>query len=243
MVSPSGSGSGAGGSGSLGAPQSLTPWDVETSAWTQVNKAAMGIVPDSLEVAFSQLTQRYSHSYLSANTGYQATRNQPFLDHPIDSHMLSSLTPLSTDDALIAQNYEDLISQLPPEIRERFLFEAKKPLTDRDPSFLGLDHLFMRAAALLAHVERSSHPAAPDSLEAARTQINLMLPLIALRNLSGLGSGILKHVDNLRNELGSNYRYADDLTDTSIRLHHVLNNLQSIDVRSLLSNEEEQGHE
>lgn len=234
MVSPAGSGSGTGGSGSLGAPQSLTQWDVETSAWAQVNKAALGIVQDSLEVAFSQLTQRYSHSHLGTQTGYQAAREQAVLEHPIESLRILTLMHPLEDNSAIAANYKELVDQLPPEVLARFLAEAEKPLAERDPSFVAIDNLFMQAATILAYVDQLSQTPAPDSLEAARTQLNLILPFVALNHVVGEGNKVLNGVDNLRNELGSNYRYTDDISDTSVRLHNILGNLQTIDWKSML---------
>lgn len=245
MVTPfsPGSGSGVGGSGNPGAPQNPTQYDVDLSPMVRVQKDRLAIGPDSVDFSFTQVTQRYSDSYLGTNTGYQATRNQPFLDHPIDSQRLASLTPLLADDPLIAQNYDDLVNLLSPEVKARFLYEAQKPLEERDPSFVAMDNLLQEAATLLTHTSRLSQTPAPDSLEAARTQFNLMLPLIALRNVGSEGTQIMGHVDDLRNKLGANYRYADDLTNASIQLNDTLSGLQSVDLHSLLPNQEEPTHE
>ncbi|MBA3816319.1 MAG: hypothetical protein H0X29_07340 [Parachlamydiaceae bacterium] len=179
MVGPAGSGSGTGGSGSLGSPLSPTQREIETTAWTEVNKAALGIVKDSIDMSFSQLDNRYSASHLGTQTGYRAREDQPLLDHTLENvRVLQSLNvPI---DASWASTYEQMISQLPPGVLARFLLEQQKPLNERDPSFAATANVLMLTAQILTVIAQKSQPLAPDTLEAARTEKNMHISKTAM---------------------------------------------------------------
>lgn len=180
MVSPTGSGSGAGGTGSLGAPASPTQREIEALAWTEINKAALGIVQDSIDLSFSQIDNRYSKSHLGTHTGYRAREDQPILDHTLDNvRVMQSLNvPI---EASWGPAYEHLVSQLPSGVLARFLLEQQKPFEERDPYFTAAANVLMKTAQIETAITEHCQAPNPDSLEAAHIQKNLVVSLGAVK--------------------------------------------------------------
>lgn len=232
MVSPTGSGSGAGGTGSLGSPSSPTQREIEASAWTEVNKARLGIVPDSIDVSFSQIDQRYSTSHLGTQTGYRAREDQPLLDHSIEStRILQSLNvPI---DASWAATYEHLISQLPPGILARFLLEQQKPLNERDPSFAAMADVLMGYAKILTTVDLHCRSPDPASLEAARTELNLIVPMVAMRQSSINAFQAATKAEEFLNEQGANLPQHDEYQNVITQIKGYAEILSKIDLTVL----------
>lgn len=233
MVTPS---TGTGGAGGPGTPATPLQRELETTAWTEVNKAALAIVHDSIDLAFSQIDQRYSKSHIGSQTGYQARPNQPVLDHPIEStRVLQSLFPF-TDEASLA-NYESLVYALPPDMLARFLEEGEKPLSERNPDFVALNNVLVNAARVMTYSDALSGPPSPDSLEATRTQLNLLMPFNVLNQSVLQGNDILDIASSLHAQLGSNYRYSDDLLDITTQSRSSLDNLSQEKWQTLMGQE------
>jgi hypothetical protein len=151
--------------------------ELEATAWTEINKAALGM-RDSIEQAFTQLNPRYSTGYLGG-FGYKTTAENPLLDHPLESMRSSESFNKYTDNNWQAA-YDDLVNQLPTDLRARFNRETNKPFEQRNPSFAALDNLLQLTAKFLTQASIQSKPIEASSLEEARTTLNLLLPFAAL---------------------------------------------------------------
>lgn len=232
MVSPAGSGSGAGGTGSLGSPLSPTQREIETSAWTQINKAALGIVPDSIDLSFTQIDKRYSTSHLGTQTGYKAREDQPLLDHTLENvRVLQSLNvPI---DASWVSTYEQLISQLPPGVLERFMLEQQKPLEERDPTFVAAANVLMRSAQILTTLSLHSQPPILGSLEADRTEKNLIISLIAMKQSINNISQAINKTEEFLDDQGANFPNHDEHKNVLTQIKADAEVLGKMDLTSL----------
>lgn len=234
MVSPAGSGTGSGGSGSLGAPASPTQREIEASAWTEVNKAALGIVQDSIDIAFSQIDQRYSKSHIGTQTGYRASEDQPLLDHNLENVRIQRSFNLPIDESWNAA-YEELVGQLPAELLERFMEEQHKPLNKRQPFFVAADNLFKLGAQIFTTIAAHCYPAAEGTLEAARTGANALLPFIALQEAIRNNQQVVALAKEYLNEQGANLINFDEYNNDLTQIDKLNNTLAGVPLKALLN--------
>lgn len=232
MGSPIGAGSGAGGAGNLGAPLSPTQRDIEATAWTEVRKAALGIVNDSVEIAFSQLDQRYSTSHLGTQTGYRAREDQPLLDHTLENVRVLQSQDLPIDESWNS-TYEQLISQLPPEMLARFKLEQQKPPNEQDPSFVATANVLKRGAQILTTISVHCQSPDPNSLEAARTNWNLDISTGAFIQAIKNTLQVADKAEEYLEEQGANLPHHDDYKNSITQIRSDAEILSRMDLKTL----------
>jgi hypothetical protein len=240
MVSPAGSGSGSGGTGSLGSPLSPTQRDIEATAWTEVNKAALGIVHDAIDQSFTQMNQRYSFSHLGTHTGYQARGGQPLLDHTLENVRLLQSPNVLTDESWNS-TYQELVNQLPPGILARYQQEEQKPLNEQDPYFTVTANVLTNCAKILTRITMNSQPPASDSLEAARTEMNLIVSLMAMKQSFSNASQVANKADEYLNEQGANLLHYDEYKNAVKQIKGHAQNLENMDLKTLVNPKAEGG--
>jgi hypothetical protein len=218
---------GSGVGGNIGGPQIPLQNELEATAWTNVNKMALGIVRDSIEQAFTVMNPRYSVGYLGA-FGYRSTSSNPLLDHPLENVRRSELTPPQTGDNSWVAAYENLVNQLPPDLLARFNSQASKPFDQRNSSFTALDNLFKTTAKILTQMQALSQPTPSGSLEETRTVLNLLLPFAALKGSITNGQELLNSAQNFVSAQGPNYRYFDAFSNLLNKFQGTLSILEGI---------------
>lgn len=209
---------GTGVGGNVGGPSIPLQRDIEATAWTEVNKAALGIIADSIEKSFNEINPRYSTGYMGG-FGYKTTAENPLLDHPLEAVRMSMAFNQATDEAW-QLTYETLINQLPKDLLARLTTEGNKPFEQRRLSFVALDHLLLKTAKFLTQVQNLSQPWEIASLEETRTTLNILLPFAALKGAIANGNEIILAAQDFLINQGANYRYFDNFNS-------LLNDLQS----------------
>lgn len=198
---------GTGVGGNVGGPAVPLQRDIETTAWTEINKAALGLLADSIEKAFSEINPRYSTGYLGG-FGYKSTAENPLLDHPLESLRLAQSFNQATDETWQLA-YQDLVNQLPLDLLTRFILDGNKPFEQRNPSFVALDNLLLVTARILTQTQNLSQTMGVNSLEEARTALNILLPFAALKGSIAIGTEVMLAANNFLLSQGANYRYFD----------------------------------
>lgn len=217
---------GSGVGGNIGGSQTPLPNEIEATAWTNVNKAALGIVHDSLERTFIEINPRYTVGFLGG-FGYKTSSQNPLLDHPLESLRRSETSSQKKDDTWIA-TYENLVHQLPADLLARFNSEGRKPFEQRNLSFTALDNLLKQTAKTLHQMSQLGKPTPTGSLEEARTMLNLFLPIAALKGAIANGNEIIDTAQTFLSTLGANYRYFDDFNNLLARLQLPMNSLERV---------------
>lgn len=207
---------GSGVGGSIGGPQIPLQNELEASAWTNINKAALRITKDSIERAFVELNPRYQVGFLGG-FGYRTTAQNPLLDHPLENVRRSELAPQLKDESWLPA-YDNLVNQLPADLLARFNYERGKPFEQRDQSFTAVDNLFRVTAKILAKAEQLAQPAPAGSLEDERTVLNLLLPFAALKGAIANGHEIFGSAQDFLNSQGANYHYFDGFSNLLSKL-------------------------
>jgi hypothetical protein len=178
---------GSGVGGNAGGSQVPMQREIEATAWTEVNKAALGIVQDSLDLPLTQINPRYASVY---NDGYKTSEGHPFLKLPLETMRMALGSQSATDDTW-KTIYENLIRQLPPQLQKRLAYEGSKPFDERNGMYAAFDAVLMAAAKVLARMDHlAKNFSLADGVVAARTQRNLEVSVLALQNLISQGSDI-----------------------------------------------------
>lgn len=209
---------GTGVGGNVGGPAIPLQRDIETTAWTEYNKASLGIVPDSIDKSFAEVNPRYTPGYLGG-FGYKTTAENPMLSHPLESQRQSELSPEKTTDETLQKVLDNLLSQIPPDLLARYTNDKNKSSDQRSLDYVGMENLYKAMAKTITESDRLAQPEAAGSLEDARTSLNRLLPFVALKGAIGIGNEVVGGAQGFLTEQGANYRYFDGF-------NNVLNQLQ-----------------
>lgn len=217
---------GTGSGGNPGGPLIPLQRDIEATAWTEVNKAALGIVPDSIEKTFTDLNPRYTFGYLGG-FGYRSTAGRPLLDHPLES-LRYTQPSLVQDSNAWHTSYDSLVNQLPPDLLARFLKDRNLPFDQRNLSFVALDNILTTASKVLTRADQLGQSDHLSALETARTTQNILLPFAALKGAISTGHEALSEAQNFLLTQGANYRYFDGFRQTISQANTALTMLEQV---------------
>jgi hypothetical protein len=197
------------GSGNLGSPQQPQQRELETTAWTQVNKANLNILPDTLLVPFTQFGK---------DPKYQSNQSRN-LEPPLQSMRLNTASDISIDN-LWQDFFTVLLGGLPNNVSAALIEDLKSPLfEDRNPTLIALGYLLSTTAKVMAWLETVGERLAEESplMEAGsplalRTEYNQSLGAIAAEALIVEGASIYANSTNFLAQVGANDIYFDGLT-------------------------------
>ena len=191
---------GSGLTGSVGGPQQASSREIETTAWTMINKSALGIMPDTLEVPFSKLGGDVMQ--------YKSDPGRP------------TLTPQGTlrtakgedgiDDSWKGP-FEQLVNRLPPQTKNRLVDDMYKPHEMRNGNYVVLENTLLTTAKGLAWLEQAQKPVPLDSPEMERMHHNQGLAGRALRGAAQQSGQILGGAHHFLNKVGPNFAGHDNL--------------------------------
>lgn len=188
-------------SSNIGGPTQPLPREIEASAWTMVNKAALGIVPDTLELPFSKVGGDIYK--------YKSDSSRP------------SLKPMGSDRTLASEDsvdthswkapFERLVNLLPAPIRNRLLAEMGKPFDMRNGDYLALESTLFLTAEGFAALDEAQKPKELEGARLERMLHNQGLAGRALRGIVQQGEQTLGGVQYFLNKMGPNFAQHDAL--------------------------------
>lgn len=192
---------GSGLTSNIGSPQQPSVTEMEASAWTQVNKSALGILKDSLEVPFSQLGGQIWK--------YKSDANRPTL---VPTGTTRTLMPKEdkTDESW-KPFFDDLVSKMHPQMRARLTADMKKPFETRNTFYSVLENVLNTTAKGLASLERAQQPQTPEQASFKRTLENQALIGTALVATSEQSEAMLNDMQQYLEYLGPNFPGRDAL--------------------------------
>lgn len=215
---------GSGVGGNIGGPMIPLQRDLEATAWTEVNKAALGIVRDSIaqSIVFSEMSPRYAFGYLGG-FGYNAAATHANLPRPLEIMRMSQEYALASASSW-QDYYNQLVGKLPQDLVGRFLQEKNKPFGQRDQSFAAADGLFTVTAKILNQLQNI----AEAKQTSTHTVMNLMLPFTALSGSISQGRGIMQATQTFLETTGPNNPYFDMISNNAAQIQMSLQLLQQI---------------
>lgn len=144
---------GPGVGGNVGGSQQPLQREVEASAWTEVNKAFVAIVKDTLVMPFTKFGGNLWK--------YDSSANRPLLA-PLGMLRMNT-EPKSSGDDSWRTYFDDLIQKLPEDVANALQEDSKQPFNERNPVFVTVNALLMYAAKASAWTEAFNHQVEPDS--------------------------------------------------------------------------------
>lgn len=201
----------------------LTEKEMEQSASTQVARASIGIVPDSIELAWSQLGMMSLWKYLS-------TSANPSLVAPL----INLRTSLLTKESSWTEEFNRLLDLLPEHIKARLLLESRLPPEERNSSFAAFD-------TLLGGIARANVWLRARMLDATEspmpTQTNDVLMYAARQGVIAHGNAILQAARSLLDQAGHNLGYYDELSQLISQMQDAANDIEALNQPSALTPE------
>jgi len=211
-------GGGASIGGDYGRQNEVTARDVEMTAWTDVNKALLAIVQDTLEVVVTQLGGNiWKYDTLASN---------PTL-HPLRNLRMSKERDLPPDESW-KPLYDGLVSQLPIDIQNVLAQLQQVPIRERNVTLVALDNLLSGIAKVLARVKFIGIPVDLDSVAGAHRLQNLKLPLLMLSIGRLSTNAMLEGALAFLKQVGPNHPNFDQINNVRQNLEWANNELKDI---------------
>jgi|LakMenEpi03Aug12_release.lakeMendotaPanAssembly.Ray.scaffolds.fasta_scaffold18802_6 hypothetical protein len=209
---------GSGVGGNVGGPMQPLPREVEATAWTMVNKAALGIMPDTLEVPFSQLGGNVWK--------YQSDANRPTLGTL--ANLRTDISDESKEDDSWKLIFDALTTSLHPQMKKRLQENMGKPFAARNQNYSILENLMTLTAKGMAWLENAEAPMEVDSPEWERTEQNQALPGHALRGVVSHSRALLTGTKAFLQYVGPNHPRHDELNQFTEQGEEIQKELNSL---------------
>jgi hypothetical protein len=207
-----GIGAGTGIAGSAVPPQIR---ESETTAFVEAGKAQLAILPqDSYQVV--PFTQQDAHMFYK----YDSKASDPMISTP---PMQMRMAGAETEEDLgWVPIYDNLLSNLPSELKTLIEAENNKPFSMRNAKLVAFNNLLVASAKFLNWVDTVSTPPIPNSPAAVKNEIYAYIPKIAQEGLITNMGNVLSGVQNQLSELGANFVAYDQIQNLSSQLSELL---------------------
>lgn len=184
----------------VGGPSQMGARELEATAIAQLNKIALGLVADSIEISFIKLGGNVWK--------YQASAPRPTLA-PLESARHDSLK--EAEDKSWKAFFDQLVENLPSEVAARLIREKQKAKEERNISYTALEEVLVTTAKALAFVQAASKLDDKASIAALNNLVNLLVIDNAVIHLNHLGKEFFKEAHHFLDSVGSNYTHHDKL--------------------------------
>lgn len=187
--------------GNLGGTMQPTARDLETSAWSLVNKEQLGIVRDSIEVPFTKIGGNVWK--------YSSDSSRPTL---MPTGTLRTMgEDLAKPNESWKQKFDELVNKLPPDLKETLMSELGKRAEQRSVNYQVLTQTLTTLAKGLSWMDSAQESADPSSVEGKRTIDNRSLPGRALKGMVSHGRSMLQGAAAHLDKVGPNNPHHDAL--------------------------------
>lgn len=192
-----------------------TQTERETTAFVQVNKGALAIVPDSIELVFTQFGGNIWK--------YQSGASRPTLA-PLMT-VRDTQSKKEDYEGIWKQYFEGLKDVLPPDIKAKLEANAQRSREDRDPSLAALNDVLRGAAKFLALVDFVNTPSAAAE---TRNEANVAIPSWAFEGLKTEGKAFVDAAKTYLETAGANSPDHDAISGTLNDLAGIINGMNKV---------------
>ncbi len=210
--------SGSGLGDEIGGPRERGPRELEATAFVSLNKAALAIVADSIEISFTKFGGNLWK--------YEASASRPTLAPLMNARVESSLT--SVEDKSWEAFYDQIVKNLPSEIAARMIKEKEKAKEDRNVSYVALEEVLVGASKILSWIHAASIPDDENSVAARNSITNFIMATTAGKNLNESGRAFFNEAREFLELSGSNNVYADQLSNHLTQAEKELNRMETL---------------
>ncbi|MEC7839977.1 MAG: hypothetical protein VX777_08065 [Chlamydiota bacterium] len=168
-----------------------------------INKTAANIVPEKDTID--------AQAMLGMPYGRNATEpSKPTLQFPFMSFRMLKKGD-TKDNKQFEQAYQNLLNDLPKDLREKLKSQIDLPIASRDPVYSGLDKTLSLTAITMGWLEKIAKPLNEDSEEYRHAQSNLELTEKAIHNLILQGERVIRDGLLYLQKMGRNHPQYDSL--------------------------------
>ena len=191
-----------GGTGVGGSPVPPGIYESQTSAFNEVMKDVIGMLPFDSSVIIPFTQQEYDEVF-----HYRSEPGKPSL-HPLLFLRASGEMEVS-DEGLFQPIYQELLERLPPDMAEWLSNQMQLPFNDRDPDAVALHHTLSVTATAIGWLSMVTAPIESNSVAASNLMMNIALPFVALRSALGQADFVVREALSFLNQSGPNYQHYD----------------------------------
>lgn len=191
-----------GGTGVGGSPVPPGIYESQTSAFNEVMKDVIGMLPFDTSVIIPFTQQEYDTVF-----HYRSEPGKPSL-HPL-LFLRTSSEYERTEEDTFNPIYQELLNHLPPDMAEWLSSQMQQPFAERDPDAVALHHTLSTAASALGWLAVVTAPIAPNNAKAANLLRNIALPYVAFGEALGQVQFIVGKAFGFLDQAGPNNRYFD----------------------------------
>ena len=197
-------------SSNTGVPGGMTEASLlsEQNAAANILRASMGIIKNLDTMSFTKVDEK-------ALWKYEASSNKPTL-HPLE-HLRADTSPSQTDDSW-KENLQDLINDLPDDIRTTYQQNLLLPPEQRNAAYTSLNTLLEGTAKVLSWMQNSVYAldpknpiAGPGSEHEARRNVNMALAQVVMSGIINDSNATHQSLQNELLKIGNNDPHFDDL--------------------------------
>lgn len=213
--------------GSLGGPPTRFINELETTAATLNMQINLGIVSgnDFDLIPFSSMGRQMTWKYTGDST-------KPVLAPLIRLPLV--LQPFVERDTAWIEDFNRLVEYLPPDVRDRYIYESSLPFSERDPAYTDLDTFLGVVADFLAWSRQISAPAYTQSTAAIQTIYQALPVIFGQQFMSFAVTGLLSAESYLA-AVGPNDPHFDQVVGIVRSLQAFMIELQTVQIEDLTS--------
>ena len=216
----------SGAQGMGGGPQ-LPPTirETETQAFAEITKKyVIGMIADSMQEVIPFTQREYDEVFK-----YRSEASRPNIYHSLMQVRSSEPEAYEKKDESWQETYNNLVSNLPDNVKGWLEWELSQPNGQRDPDFIGVNNLLMAAAKLISWLANVAAPQTHPNTESARNMMkNIQLPYVALGNVLAQSETVLNKAESWIESMGSNTTSHDHLSNLLSEMRGSLNFLQGL---------------
>lgn len=189
-------------------------FETETRAIVNVQRERLGIIPDTLQVSFTELGGQVWK--------YMGTASRPVLPPLVSTRMQSA--DLTATEGPWREFYDGLLNALPTLVRQKLEYDRKQ--AEHDPAYAALNDVLTSTAKTLSRIGIAAQDMTPGSIEERYAALNALLPFFATEATIKEGSTFFDKVRGYLDDVGANYTHSDKISGTIRQAQYELNNLQ-----------------
>jgi len=200
----------------------LTNADIDSNAQTMNAKNALAMVADSLKsMDFTVFdASHHPHTYDNKNP------SRPSISHPLHS-MRVPIEKHEPSEELWQTQYDELINQLPDNVKQWVEAQGKLSFYLRDPNYYPFVSLIALTAKTLVWLDQTAKPKPADSAIYERARENLLVPFVATQAAIMQGRETVDQALTMWKEIGRNDPHYDKNMDYLNQTSALLKSLEN----------------
>jgi len=189
-----------------GPTQPPTAWEAESQAFVEVTKKyVMGMTRDSMAEVVPFTQTEYDEVFK-----YKAESGRPTL-HPLLFLRAGAAGGYELEEQNWQEHYQELLNELPANVKRLIEQEMNKPFQERDPDFVIVNSILKTTAMAIDWLATVTEPIQPNTRAEQNYFKSVALPFLALNAVSEQSEAVVDSAQAWLNLIGANHPHHDAL--------------------------------